>query len=413
MSLRARSHKYPDNDNRYIDTTYYDEEDEYLDLGFQRLKTIQIRLYPEFTHLKKLFVDHNNLTILPSPKYLPNLEELTCSSNNLTEIPFYPDLTFVNISDNKIIRCNQYDNSMIRFFDCSYNPGFRFDFYLPECKHLYINDCRLDDINLDLVPRINFLDCENNQLTKITGGRTLTEINMQYNNIAVLPEWPVLVRLMADYNHIEVLRTYPKLVTANLAYNKLVRIKDQPSIRKLIVPYNNINDLGLLPELELADFSHNNISKLNISDKIEYISLQFNPLIQINLGSVVLKSIKELQVNYETYKHVYATYYENFDAVSIHTNQERLEQMLKNLASIFDENTINYIFKKIINIKFKDREDSLFKITLKLFWDFFPKNKFNTLEELINTHDFKQLLDNVTKLYYKTVVAIVYFNGYY
>lgn len=411
--MRARSHKYPDSDDdKYIDTTYYDKEDEYLDLGYQRLKHLNIERYPEFSYLKKLFIDHNNLDNLPEAKYLPNLRQLTCSSNNLKNIPYYPNLTFLNIANNQIISCNQYNNSKIKYFDCSFNSGFKYDFILPECKHLYINDTETNSINLNLLPKLEILDCENNRLTNIEGGNNLLEINIQYNYIKSLPYWPKMERLMADQNEIEILRTYPNLISVNISHNKLIKINSQPLLKKLIANNNNIRSVGNMPELELIDLSHNFITYFDIPKKVKYISLQFNPLTKIILGKDVLGSIKELQVNFETYKHIYETYYHNFDSVNVQTNEEKLEQMLKKLSIIFNDSTSRYVFRKFNDIKFKDREDTLFKITLKLYWDYFSSDGAKNIEELVNSDKFRFLLENITNFYYKTIVITLYFNGY-
>ncbi|XWV24990.1 putative leucine-rich repeat protein [Tupanvirus deep ocean] len=409
--MRARSHMYQDHRDNYVDTTYYDEDDEALDLGYQRLR--KLHYYPEFSYLKKIFLDHNNLTNLPNAKYLPNLEQLTCSSNRLIDIPFYPNLSFLNISNNMIKSCKHYHNSNIQYFDCSYNPGFVLDCYLPICKHLYINDNEMRSIDLDLLPRLQYLDCGNNKLSEIHGGTNLIEINMQYNRIRDIPDWPNLVRLMADYNEIEILYTYPKMISANITHNKLFEIKEQPSLKKLIANNNNLDTLGNMPELELADLSHNNISKYNMPYCVEYISLQFNPISTLSINHEVFKSLKELQVNFETYKNIYEKYYNYFDSVNVQTNEEKLEQLLKRLDKVFDDHTARYVFRQFNNIKFKDRDTALFKITLKLYYSFFSLRGINTMEELVNTHEFKYLLNNITKFYYKTIVITLYFNGYH
>ena len=412
--MRARSHKYPDRDDNYIDTTYYDEDNGLLDLGYQRLRKIHVNSYPEFSCLQKLFIDHNNLVDLPDAKYLPNLEQLTCSSNQLVTIPFYPKLKFLNIASNNIISCKQYHKSNIVYLDCSYNPNFVLDFSLPHCRHLYINDTNLQSINLDLFPKLKYLDCGNNKLTQIIGaGNELVEINMQYNHINDVPDWPNLVRLMADFNNIEVLYTYPKLISANITHNKLVEIKTQPLLRKLIANNNNIDTVGDMPELELLDLSHNNITFYCIPDKVEYISVQFNPITSISLSSSLLKTLKELQVNFETYKHIYEKYYQYFEAVNVQTNEEKLEHLLKKLSKVFDDCTSRYVFRQFSNVKFKDRENTLFKISMKLYYAFFSLKGIKSMEELINTTEFKYLYQNITKFYYKTVVITLYFNGYH
>lgn len=414
--MRLRSHKYPDDEesihNGYIDTTYYDKHENYLDIAYQRLKIFDIKLYPELSHIKKLFIDHNNLKYLPEPKYVPLLEELTCSVNNLTDIPFYPNLTFLNISHNRIINCNQYHNSKLIYFDCSYNNGFKFNFSLPKCKNLYIEHTNLKSINLNLTPKLEILDCGNNQVVQIIGGENLIEVNVQYNQIKYLPKWIKLQRLVADNNLIIELDSLPNLISACISYNHINKIKSQPKLKKLIATNNNISIIDDCPELEIADLSHNNISSYKIPRKIQYLSIQFNPITNLVLSPYVLSIIKELQVNYKTYQNIYHPYYQNFEAVHIQTNGDKLEQLLKKLSDIFNENMIQYIFNKFNNIKFKDRSTAIFKIVLKLYWDYFSTDKIETLKELIETKEFQYLLKNMTKLYYKTIVITLFFNGH-
>jgi len=411
--MRARSHCYPDRIDKYIDTTYYDEEREYLDLGYQRLKHLNPKLHPQFSYLKRLFVDHNNLTELPPAKYLPNLEQLTCSWNRLTSIPFYPKLIFINIAGNEITSCKQYDGSGIKYFDCSYNPKFEINFHLPKCKHLYINDTNLRSINLDFFPKLEFLDASNNKLNNISGGSSIIELDIKYNYITELPYLPKLVILMADFNQIEIMPTYPSLISVSIAHNKLVQIKNQPSLRKIIANNNIIKSLGQMPKLNLIDLSHNNINHYHIPPKVEYVSLQFNPTTNITLDPLLLKHIKELQVNFETYKHIYATYYDNFEAVNVQTNEEKLEYLLKKLSSVFDnDNLSRYVFRKFNSIQFRNREVALFKIALFLYWKFFTSTQANNINELVKTKEFRYILKAITKFYYKTIVVTLYFNGY-
>jgi Leucine-rich repeat (LRR) protein len=411
--MHARSHQYPDLDDKYVDTTYYDEENEYLDIGYQRLKTINQANYPEFSYLKKLFVDYNNLEQLPNPKYLPNIEELSCSHNRLVSIPFYPKLVFLNIAYNKILECAQYHNSKIKYFDCSYNSNFCFNFKLPNCEHLYINDTDLESINLELVPKLKFLDCSNNKLKYFSGGYNLIEINIQHNNISKLVSMPNLVVLMADFNIIERLPSYPRLVHLSIQYNRLVEIDDQPVLKRIIANNNNINFVGNMPKLKLIDLSYNKLLHFNIPNKAKHVSLQFNPMNNISLNTEVLSTIRELQVNFKTYRNIYKKYYHSIYAVNIKTNEEILEKMLKKMDNILDEKLIRYIFKKFNHTKFVDRGEMLIKVTLKIYWNHFTIDKISTtLQELINKEDFQGLLQKMVSFYYKILVVTLYFNSY-
>lgn len=409
--MRARSHRYPDLD-RYNDTTYYDEDDECLDLGYQLLRKINIGSYPEFTYLKKLFIDHNKLSSLPDAHYVPNLEHLTCSYNCLTQIPCYPKLTFLNIAGNQIHDCKQYHNSNLKYFDCSFNENFVMNIFLPRCRDLYINDVKLKSIDLELLPMLQVLDCSNNELFEINGGQNLVELNVQSNHLIQLPFMNNLIRLMADHNEIITMRTYPNLLSANVTRNNLIRIHDQPRLKKLIAYNNKINQLGHMPFIELIDLGHNNLDKIIIPNHAEYVSIQFNPISDLVLNTNVLSSIKELQVNFETYKHIYQKYYSYFEAINVQTNEEQLEKLLKKLSNVFNDSVARYVFRKFNNIRFREREDHLFKITLKIYWLYFPITNVKTLKELIHSNEFQHLLINMTNFYYKTIVITLYFNGY-
>jgi hypothetical protein len=413
--MRVRSHKFPDSDddNQYIDTTYYDEKNETLDLGFQRLRHLHMKFYPEFAYLRKLYVDHNNLRYLPDAKYLPNLEQLTCSSNLLSDIPYYPYITFLNISNNNITNCRQYHKSNIEYFDCSHNKGFKCDFSLPNCKHLYINDTDLTYVNLELFSKLQFLDCSSNQIDQINGNHSLLELSIQNNNITEIPDFPNLKRLMADNNKIKILNTYLKLVCVNISFNNLVEIKKQPILKKLIANNNKIYKLDHMPKLELIDLSYNNITYFDVPDCAEYISLHFNPITSISLGSNALTSLKELQVNFETYKYIYEKYYQNFDAVNIQINDFKLSYYLKKINRLFDNQISAYIFKQFNRIIFRDRESTLFRISLKLYYDYFSLKGVKNMEEITNSEEFKHLFNSIEKIYYKTIVITLYFNGYH
>lgn len=406
--MHLRSHKFPEND-KYVDTTYYDETNESLDLGFQGLKQIMINLYPEFSYLNKLFLDHNNLTFLPSAKHLPMLEYLTCSFNFLKEIPFYPNLTFLNTSHNKITNCHMYSGTKLKYFDCSYNSGFVYDIYLPQCRHLYINNTDLRFLNLKLLPNLNFLDCSNNVLRQINESKFLIELNIQYNKICFLPFYPNLKRLMADFNYITVLESYPKLKDLTISHNKLIVIKDQPLLEKIIANNNNIKKIDDISKSTLVDLSHNNLSFFILPNKIEYLSLQFNPILHLNINFQNLKSIKELQTSFETYKFIYKKYFDNIDVINIQTNHDKLKYLLGKLNGVFDEYLSDYIFEQFCKIKFKEREIILYNITQKLFCKIF---KIENLRDEQNSENFKKLLNNMTNFYYKTIVATLYFNGY-
>jgi Leucine-rich repeat (LRR) protein len=166
-----------------------------------------------------------------------------------------------------------------------------------------------------------------------------------------------------------------------------------------------------MPNLTLVDLSNNQLTSFKVYDGIEYLSIQFNPIKKIDIGEAAIKNIKELQIGFVTYKYIYDKYYNNFDHISVQPNAVKLEESLKRLSTVFDDDTINDIYQKFYKTKFPERGNTLLKITLKLYWKYFSSN-VNSMKELVETKEFKYLLHNITKLYYKTIVMTMYFNGY-
>ncbi|AEQ33054.1 leucine-rich repeat protein [Megavirus chiliensis] len=410
--MHAKSHRYPDNDDIETDTTYYDEKEKYFDLGYQRLKYIDINIYPEFTYLKKLFLNNNSLKNLPNPKYLPHLKKLICSNNKLDDIPFYPKIVYLDISYNKITNCKNYNNSKIKYLDCSYNPNFIFDFNLPYCQQLYINDNKLTNINLDLCPNVEILDCSNNLLTKINGGINLIEISIQDNNIDKLPIWSKLLRLMANNNKLLYLDTYPELIYLSASFNNLQLINDQPKLKKIIVNNNHITRLGKMPNLKLIDLSHNLIKTFVVPKYSKYVSIQFNSLDgnQIDNDNIFEK-LREFQMDFNIYVKIYNICQKYITSINIQINQDRLTKHFKKISHVFNDNIINVIFNKLNGIEFPKRNIEIYQVSLDVFKRFFniKQQKDN---DIVKMKEFTSLQEIITKSYYENMIITMWFNNY-
>lgn len=398
--MRARSHQYLESDN-YTDTTFHDKEKSSLDVAYQNFKQFNTAQYPMLSTITILYIDHNKLTSLP---FLPNLRELTCSVNCLKAIPFYPNLTFLSMSHNNIVNCNQYHDSQLRYFDCSYNPGFNLDFRLPHCTQLYINNNELISLDMTLVPSLVLLDASFNKLTELRkGSENLTEIDIKNNNISGLPIWPKLEHLAADYNQLSNLQTYPLLTNLDITHNILTQISDQPNLKRINASNNLIKHLGNMPKVKFMDFSYNNLDNITIPQYADHISIQFNQITKLDLGNA--NYIKNLQIDFRCYKQVYDTYYNKFQSVSIHPDSNKLETLLKKLSNTFKEDLINYIFQKFSKSEFHLRAEMLIDLSLILYKIHFSNN----VGSISDTEEYKYLLNTMTKLYYRTIVATFVF----
>ncbi len=411
--MRARSHRYPGKNDDYMDTTYYDKYDNYLDIGYQRLKIINLKLYPELSNVKSLFIDHNCLTDLPDPIHVPNLTGLNCSHNKLEYIPFYPNLTLLIVCDNKIKNLELYNNSKLKYLDCSFNAGLKLNIWLPNCEKLYVTDCNLSHIDLELIPKIKILDCENNLLDKIVSangfGSRLLELNVQNNKLNDLSIYPNLTMLNIDHNNLSVIVTYPDLKFLSAVSNKLIRIKSQPSLTELYVRHNGIKQIDIMPNLKKIDLAYNKLDNYQIPVNSEHVYIYFNPITNL---SIEFSKLKELQIGFDTYKHICQTYHKEFEFMEIHCSMEELGRLLARMSNIFDSKTTAYIKKKISMVKFNERDVHLFKLTLILYWKYFHPDSIETMEELVKTKEFTRFLKVLKDLYYKTMVITSYFNGY-
>jgi hypothetical protein len=414
--IRARSHRFPDMTDKYIDTTYYDEDDNTLDVGWQRLKIFHVKAHPELSTIQTLFIDHNDLKVLPDPSTVPRLTTLNCSYNKLTTIPFYPKLVFLNCAGNSVTELNpKYELSNLKYVDVSFNKGFKLNIHLKLCKQLFINDCELTNLNLDLVPNVLILDCGNNLLTSITNSEKfprLIELNIQDNKISKLCPIPSLTRLIADDNLLEEIVTYPNLLSLYVCDNRLKKIAPQPKLRKLIAQHNQIESIGEMSNLKAADLGYNLLTKIPVFPVIEYLSVHFNPLTKVVFLKENLINLKEIQINYDTYSNIHDTYHNYFDFVSVQTDPKKLKEKLIKLKEIFNGEMIEYIGQSFMKINFKASEESLFKISLKLYWDYLSPTGYETVGELIETKEFKYIYEQITKLYHRTLIITLYFNGH-
>lgn len=408
MNMRFRSHKYPKEDEEYVDTTHYDKDSNNLDIGYQRLKLINPKMYSQLSHITSLFVDHNNLTSLPDAGSMPHIKELNCSHNLLTQIPFYPKLTFLNISNNKITSIKSYDQSNLKYLDCSFNPGISFDISLSFCKHLYINDNNLTEVDLSGISRLQYLDCSNNNLVAINPSESLIELNSQRNHLIDLPILPNIKILMTDDNTIKMIQTYPQLTILTASHNNLVHIDPQPSLTKLIASHNYLEQIGHMPCLEILDVCYNRLRRTQIPHSIQSISVHFNYITDLELSDEALKNIRDIQVSFNTYQTIYKKFHEYFQSIHVKVSTDKLNELLQQLEPTIGNASVEYLKAKFRKIKFQEREEMLLIITLKIFWLLFPRYKSLPLDS-VKTPEFSSLYDGISKLYYKTIVMTLIF----
>ena len=214
---------------------------------------------------------------------------------------FTQNLSYLSITNNYIKNLSNYNNSRLKYLDCSNNKDFVLDITLPHCKQLYINNVGLKSINFNRLPELSILDCGFNNLTQLPENGKLTELNVESNELTRLGNYPALTHLIADNNRLISIKTYPLLESMTIAHNNLDNIPDLSLIKKLIAPFNNIAHIGNMPNLELLDVSHNNLERFVLPKTVGFVSIQINPVKSIKFDPNHIKNLREMEIGYKTY----------------------------------------------------------------------------------------------------------------
>ena len=389
--MRGRSHRYPRRGEKYIDTIRYDNKLKEYDLGYQLFLNIPDKYLSNFSNLKILYIDGNKLTNLPSPDLMPNITKITASINCLTEIPYYSSLKFLDISKNKILNIDNYNNSDLEYLDVSYNKNINIDISLPKCTKLFINDICLEKLNFDNYPKIEILDCENNNLEKIETNKicNLLEINLNNNKLTNIPDFPQIQYLSINNNMLIEICNYPQLTNLNIENNNIKKISNIPKLKYLCAKNNSLEEIDFFPDINIFDASYNNIKNMDIPVYTKILKLQFNPLQQINFIGTY-DTLNNIEMDHEFYKHYCKNY--NCDNKIIYVDGNRLDKILLKMKSEYSKK-INYIRNIILRTPFDTRKEYISK-SLKI--------KYNTENE--------KFINNIISLYEKVIVVKIYYN---
>jgi Leucine-rich repeat (LRR) protein len=405
--MHARSHYYPDVFNsveseQYTETTYYDPKKHYLDIGYQRLKVLDIAVYPGFSGLTRLHLDHNCLEKLPGAEILSNLRELNAGHNRLQEIPYYPRLRHLQIGHNRIKGLPQYRGSRLQFLDCSFNQGIDLNILLPYCQNLYCTDNGLVELNLDYFPVLHVLDAEHNRLTRIQGCPPLQEANLEDNCLSTIPVWTRLEYLNIGNNRLSTLPVLSCLRVLHCAHNRLTRLPELSSLEELMAEDNRLSSLDNLPKATYLDLAHNFLHGLRIPQNVRQLSLQFNPIDSIAPGP----NLQNVQVGFNLYAYLYKHYYGRIHRVMAQTNGFQLEKIIQKIRLMLPASLVEYIYQIFSHVKFNRSQRMLYQVSRKIYQYYCPDRDIRD-----DPKKFLQILVQVFYLYHATLVVTVYFKN--
>lgn len=372
--MRVRAHKYPD-EGKYVDTTYYDPSKEWLDLGYQNLRSLP--MIWDFRNIRSLLIDFNNLVQLPE---MPSLEHLSCQHNKLITIPFYPNLKHANLSENCITKLpSSYSSSKLEWLDISKN-NFRLTTSLPHCASLFASSNDLSTFDLSLIPKIRYLDLSENRLVSLDSHNGLIELHISKNHLSKINNYPNLKHLDASYNRLTHINLLPKIEALTIDHNLLTDI-DQPNLTSLIANHNKIQSYESSGRLTYLDLSQNCINSLVLGDKIESAFVQDNRIQQI-VGRG--RCLEEITLDYDCYRLIY----------------ERIKERVLHLESVVMTNRLETMMR--FNTKIELKALSMFE-SCKLGRHQETLTKISELLKL----DFNQIKD----YYYRSLLLVIRFKS--
>jgi hypothetical protein len=175
-----------------------------------------------------LIVKNRNLTSLD--QFLPfpnNLGSITCSHNNLEELPdTIPDsVTLIDCDYNKLNELPRLPHQLFSL-SCSHNNLIR----LPDIYDMY---------------DFQMLDCTNNKIVELPElPSSLRQVECHHNNLTKLPELPDKLEILeCQNNEITVLPNLPSGLTKLDCYdNKLISLPELPNSLKILFCRNNYFD---------------------------------------------------------------------------------------------------------------------------------------------------------------------------
>lgn len=163
-----------------------------------------------FTTITELDIRFNKLTNIDILVNMTQLKKLFCSRNRLNSIPIIPSLTFL---------------------DCYGNPDIKRIGYYENLLELHCQYCSIEEIVS--MPKLLFMTCCKNNLTRLNSFRSLRELTCMGNPIKELSFMPFLQKLKimcTQITHLPELKslTYLEgsecLITTGFLHNEMTEI---------------------------------------------------------------------------------------------------------------------------------------------------------------------------------------------
>jgi hypothetical protein len=375
---KARSCRYPRQEEDWVNEPIYDDQNGWFDLGYQDLKKVPLH-FKELSVLVQLFVDNNHLTALPDAVTLPNITYLSCGHNELKTVPMYPKLVHLDCNGNQIRSLEIYTGSKLVYLDCSSNTSIILPTKLDHLKHLYASENNLSAINFKSFPSLLYANLsQNNFHTQFSlrfafvlveldisksnisnfideiDAKALRNLNISHNLLKSAPlSMPNLTDLDISFNQLVSLdKEYPLLKKLTADNNKLRFICNLPNLKKLSAPHNKFELVPKLPKLRYIDLNHNSLREAYVKSDLKYLYVVSNPLnleSPFTFASQISTKLREISMSYPVY--LAALVKKQLPLITssqITIDRKKIVSVFTKLLAAVDEETLLVILSSII-----------------------------------------------------------------
>jgi hypothetical protein len=259
--------------------------------------------------------------------FLPNLEELYCINNEITEIPLYPKLKELTCIRNQIENLGSY----------------------PLLKHLYCSRNWLTEIGD--YPNLEVLDCSRNQITKIGKCPSLIGLDCKINNLKniEMSYYPLLNALNCCSNFITEIGDHQTITAIMCGHNQIRKLGSFPNISTLYSSSNNLTEIIDYTNIVSIDVSYNNLRALpNILEWNNLVNFTYSGNEIDYIPPNIMRRLTLLDERRRTVRTNKLAVYNDTQNVHHHGIQKSIIESIQNIISIKPEITSDNMMNEII-----------------------------------------------------------------
>lgn len=188
-----------------------------------------------------MFMNHSNISSLPSLRDMTSLETLDVSGNYLRELPEMPDsltellvpgnlLRSINVRLPHILRLNVSDNQITKIPE------------LNSVRRLYIENNDVSSLNCSY-PRLRDFRCSKNPISQLPEMDKLEYLECSKTGVHRIFDYMQLKHIVCNDSHIDKIERVPRIETLEIIRTKIKNLKYFPNLKTLL--FNKESDIEI------------------------------------------------------------------------------------------------------------------------------------------------------------------------